>query len=49
MSGKAGACKKHVGKVNAHRHHTEESHSIRLCKAERVPFFLSEDWLEWKV
>lgn len=24
-------------------------HTMRLCEAEGVPFFLSEDWLEWKV
>jgi hypothetical protein len=22
-------------------------HTLRLCEAERVPYFLSEDWVEW--
>jgi len=23
-------------------------HTLRLCEAQRVPYFLAEDWLSWR-
>jgi len=35
--------------LNASRKGGGTAHTIRLCEAERVPYILAEDWMEWKV